>query len=100
MPTTLLCIIIGKPTTFTVTINEIQRVGELKDEIKKRHQLDIASQLILYKVNIDVSNESYERETLAISQSSIEYKKEELEGWYNVMFLAELAKRGGPEART
>jgi hypothetical protein len=89
MPITLACIIIGQATAFTVTINETQYVDELKDEIKKKQQHNLAEvdadQLTLYKVNIDVSTkELLDAAKLAIFQSSIEYEKEELEGLWEL----------------
>jgi Crinkler effector protein N-terminal domain len=59
---TLLCIIIGETTLFSVKINETQLVDELKDAIKKKAEpkLDAfaAHELTLYQVEIDASNEA------------------------------------------
>jgi hypothetical protein len=99
MPITLVCIIIGKATTFTITINETQYVDQLKDEIKKKQELNIvASELTLYKVNIDVSTkESREAAKRAISRSSIECEKDELEPSWE---LSEYFQESGPSEKS
>ena len=72
----LYCAILGDASIFSVDFNNTQTVEELQDAIKakKKHALASydASSLVLYKVNIDISNkEIYPGLMEQLRQSSI-----------------------------
>ena len=57
MESTIFCILPGGGDPFSVEIPETQTVGELKDVIEAKQRLDtVASELSLYRVNIDASD--------------------------------------------
>jgi Crinkler effector protein N-terminal domain len=81
MPYTILCIITGETTPFSVTIDETQSVGELKDAIKKETEPELnafdAHTLTLYRIDVNGSNNESTRELQKISQDPS--KNEELD---------------------
>jgi len=63
----LFCLILGETVPFSVKINEAQSVDELKNEIRKQSQklaLFDAHTLTLYKIKVDISDDSKYQSTM------------------------------------
>ena len=72
MPYTIYCILIGETRPFTVTLDEAQKVPELKKAVKgESRQLALfdAHHLQLYLINVDASKEHWIAEVNLIAQN-------------------------------
>ena len=97
MSYTLVCIVIGERSPFTVKVDKTQPVEELKEEIKKKRPNVVddathnATHLALYKAKINISNRAnYIKELQAVYQDPTNLRKTRLD---SLSKLSEYFKR-------